>query len=73
MRFHCITLPLMRSILNVNVILADNMNIFSMLAKKKMDVKFRIMQYNHKEKTAFEWCTHFQSSGITEHNKIKTG
>lgn len=35
MRFHCITLPLMRSILNVNVILADNMNIFSMLAKKK--------------------------------------
>lgn len=24
-------------------------------------------------KRFFEWCAHFQSSGVTEHNKIKTG
>lgn len=35
----------------------------------KMDVRFYDYAiYSHGQKTVFEWCAHFQSSGITEHN-----
>lgn len=61
----------MRSILNVSVILAANMEMFSnlMYILVKMDVRFYDYAINnHGQKTVFEWCAHFQSSGITEHN-----
>lgn len=68
----------MRSILNVSVILAANMEmcfffrIWFILEKRGCQI-YDYAIYNHEQKTVFEKCTHFRSSGVTEHNKIKTG